>query len=117
MCPLYLRFTDVSCIAATLSLSLIFICAACDKVPLLAPTQSTLTLSINTTTVAINGTAEVLATVTEQSGTPVHNGTTVTFTASVGVVEPREVRTEGGVARTTFRANSQSGTARIGAFS
>lgn len=91
--------------------------AACDKVPLLAPTQSTITLSINTTTLPINGTAEVIATVTEQPGTPVQNGTTVTFTASVGIVEPREARTEGGIARVTFRAGTQSGTAKVGAFS
>lgn len=91
--------------------------AACDKVPLLAPSESLLTLSINTTTLPVNGTAEVVATVTEASGTPVQNGTTVNFTSSVGVVEPREARTEGGVARVTFRAGAQSGTARIGAFS
>jgi hypothetical protein len=117
MCSLYLRPTVVSRIAATLSLLSLVVVAACDKVPLLAPTQSTVTLSISSTTVPTNGTAEVLATVTEQSGTPVHNGTTVTFTASVGVVEPRDARTEGGIARATFRANSQSGTARIAAFS
>jgi hypothetical protein len=91
--------------------------ASCDKVALLAPTQSTITLVINTTTLPINATAEVLATVTEAGGTPVHNGTTVTFTASVGVMEPREARTEGGVARAVFRAGTQSGTARVGAFS
>ncbi|MGQ0735482.1 MAG: PKD domain-containing protein [Acidobacteriota bacterium] len=90
---------------------------ACDKVPLLAPTQSTLTLSVNTTTLPINGTAEVTATLVEQGGTAVHNGTTVTFTASVGVVEPRDARTENGIARVTFRAGVQSGTAKIGAFS
>src|SRR5262245_1155191 len=95
------------------------VCAAvgCEKVPLLAPTESTVTLQINTTTVPINGTAEVLATVIEQAGTPVHNGTTVTFTASFGTMDPAEARTEGGVARSTFRAGIQSGTAKVGAFS
>jgi adhesin/invasin len=91
--------------------------AACDKVALLAPTDSTITLSIDTTTLPSNGTAEVSATVIEPAGTPVHNGTVVTFTSNVGIVEPREARTEGGVARATFRANGQSGTARISAFS
>lgn len=99
--------------------TLFAVCAAvgCEKVPLLAPTQSTVTLQINTTTVPINGTAEVLATVTEQSGTPVHNGTTVTFTASFGTMDPAEARTEGGIARATFKASTQSGTAKVGAFS
>lgn len=91
--------------------------AACDKVPLLAPTDSLVTLSIDSTTVGLNGTAELIATVIEPAGTPVHNGTTVTFTTSMGVVEPREARTEGGIARAVFRAGPQSGTARITAFS
>jgi len=91
--------------------------AACDKVDLLAPTQSTISLSISRTTLPPNGTAEVIATVTEQAGTAVHNGTVVRFTSSVGVLDPPEARTQGGVARTTFRAGIQSGTARVGAFS
>jgi hypothetical protein len=104
-------------VARLLLVALPAIAAACDKVPLLAPTESTIIISTNSTTLPINGTAEVLATVTEQAGTPVHNGTTVTFTASVGIIEPREARTENGVARATFRAGSTSGTARVGAFS
>jgi hypothetical protein len=115
---LYLRPLSVSRTAARLLLvALSAIPAACDKVPLLAPTESTITLQTNTTTLAINGSAEVIATVIESAGTPVHNGTTVTFTASVGVIEPREARTENGIARATFRAGTQSGTARVGAFS
>src|SRR6478672_8783963 len=115
---LYLRSEHVSPKAARL-VALLVVAAAisCDKVPLLAPTQSTVNLQINTTVVPVNGTAEVLATVTEQAGTPVHNGTTVTFTASFGTVQPAEAQTEGGIARTTFHAGSQSGTAKVGAFS
>ncbi len=107
----------MSRIAALVALIFIPIAAACDKVALLAPTDSVITLSINTTTLPVNGTAEVFATVIEPSGTPVHDGTVVTFTSTVGVMEPREARTEGGIARATFRANGQSGTARITAFS
>lgn len=115
---LYLRFPAVSRPAVRLACVVVLAtAAACDKVPLLAPSQSVVTLSINTTTLPVNGTAEVIATVTEASGTPVHNGTTVTFTASFGTVEPREARTEGGVARGIFRAGTQSGTAKVGAFS
>ena len=84
---------------------------------MLAPTESTVTLSVNTTTLPINGTAEVIATVIEPAGTPVHNGTLVTFTSSVGVVEPRDARTDGGIARATFRAGALSATAVINAFS
>jgi PKD repeat protein len=91
--------------------------AACDKVGLLAPTGSTVTLSISSTSVGGNGTATVLASVIEAAGTAVHDGTEVTFQASVGVVDPVVARTEGGLARATFRANGASGTASIVAFS
>jgi adhesin/invasin len=97
--------------------ALIATAAGCDKVALLAPTGSTVTLSISSTTVGANGTAEILATVIEAAGTPVHNGTEVRFQASVGKVDPPVARTENGVARTTFLANGASGTARIIAFS
>jgi len=102
------RFVLIGLIAATV---------ACDKVPLLAPTGSTVTLSISSTSVASNGTADVIAAVIESSGTPVHDGTEVTFQASVGQIDPVVVRTEGGIARSTFRANGASGTARVTAFS
>ena len=59
----------------------------------------------------------MLATVIEAGGTPVHNGTEVRFQTSVGVVDPAVARTDGGVARATFRGNGASGTARILAFS
>jgi hypothetical protein len=90
---------------------------ACDKVPLLAPTESTITLSVSTTTMASNGTALVMATVIEKPGTPVHNGTMVTFTGSLGSFDPPEAPTVNGTATTTFRANGSSGTAKIGAVS
>jgi len=90
---------------------------ACDKVDLTAPTQSTITLTTSVTVLPINGTAEVTAVVAEQSGTPVQNGTMVYFTSTVGVIDPREARTENGRARVTFTANGNSGTAKIGATS
>lgn len=91
--------------------------SGCDKVPLLAPTESTITLNVNTTTVPVNGTATIIASVTEKPGTPVQNGTVVTFTSSFGTVDPAEARTDAGKATVIFRAGSQSGTAVIGAFS
>jgi PKD repeat protein len=91
--------------------------AACDKVPLLAPTQSTITLTVSTTALGVNGTAQIIATVIEQSGTPVQNGTMVTFTGSLGSFDPPEASTTNGKATTTFRPNGQSGAASIGAVS
>lgn len=90
---------------------------ACDKVPLLAPTESTITLNVSTTTVQVNGSATIMAAVIEPAGTPVHNGTVVTFTASFGTMDPPEAATNGGVATARFVAGTQSGTAVIGAFS
>ena len=89
----------------------------CDKVPLLAPQASTITLSSNSTVVQATGTAEIRATVLEGSGTPVQNGTTVTFTTTLGTVTPTEARTVNGVATTQFVANGQSGEAEIRAVS
>jgi PKD repeat protein len=91
--------------------------ASCDKLPLTAPTESIITLNVSTTVVPVNGTAEIIASVTEPSGTPVHNGTMVTFTSSFGAIEPREAQTAGGKATVRFIGSSQSGTAKIGAFS
>ncbi len=90
--------------------------SACDKVALLAPTDSTIALSISTTVVPVNGTAQVTASVIEKGGTPVQNGTSVTFTSTFGTIEPVEALTEGGKAVVTFKG-SQSGKATIQAFS
>src|SRR4029453_19281036 len=85
----------------------------CDKVPLLAPSGSTVTLSTNSSIVQANGTAEIRATVLESSGTPVQNGTTVTFSTNLGTMSPSEAKTVNGVATAQFVPNGQSGTAKI----
>jgi len=90
---------------------------ACDKLPLLAPQQSTITLSSQNTIVQANGTTEIRATVLEQSGTPVQNGTTVTFSTNLGALSPVESRTLNGVAAVQFLGNGQSGKATIKAIS
>jgi PKD repeat protein len=90
---------------------------ACDKLPLLAPQESTITLSTASTIVQANGTTEIRATVLEPSGTPVQNGTTVTFTTNLGTVSPGDARTLNGVAMVQFLGNGQSGTASIRAIS
>jgi hypothetical protein len=90
---------------------------ACDKLPLLAPQESTITLSSTSRVVQANGTTEIRATVLEQSKTPVQNGTTVTFTTNLGTVSPTEARTTNGVASVQFFGNGQSGTAEVRALS
>ena len=92
--------------------------AACQRVPLLAPSGSTITLTSSATTLPLNGTAEILANILELSGTPPHAGTHITFTTSLGSVEPFETETDiNGRVRVTFNAGSSSGTATITAAS
>ena len=91
--------------------------AACDKAQLLAPTQSTITITAATTLLPSSGETEVAAVVVEQAGTPVQNGTTVRFTTNLGRVDPAEAQTRNGVATTRFFANDSSGVARITATS
>jgi hypothetical protein len=91
--------------------------AACDKVPLLAPTNSAITLSASTRVLPLNGSTGLSAFVTESSGTPVQNGTTVRFTTTLGSVEPVETQTINGLAVATFLAGSSSGVADVRAVS
>jgi hypothetical protein len=90
---------------------------ACERAQLLAPTNSTITVSAPTRILPTNGSTEVTAYVLEQAGTPVQNGTTVRFSTSLGRVDPVEVQTRNGLAITTFFAGNNSGVAEIRATS
>jgi hypothetical protein len=91
--------------------------AACSSVPLTAPTDSTISLTSDRSVLPLNGQATLRAVVIESSGTPVQNGTFVTFTSTLGTVEPVEVKTINGVATATFNAGSVSGKSAVTAFS
>jgi adhesin/invasin len=135
-----------SLLAVLAGLSATLASSSCDKMPLLAPTGSVITLFATAQTVPSNGSMEIVATVIEQgaattpttppanggtatppaattssstqgAGTPVHNGTVVTFTTTIGRIEPSEARTDNGQVRVRFHADGQSGTAVITAFS
>ncbi len=91
---------------------------SCERVPLLAPSGSTLTLTSPTTALPINGTAPIGVQVIEPSGTPPHSGTHVTFTTTLGTLFPTEAETDSsGQAIVQFRAGTASGTATISAIS
>src|SRR5438552_17513255 len=91
---------------------------SCQKVPLLAPTGSTITLSTTTSALGFNGTADVFAQVIEAAGTPPQRGTHITFSTNLGFVEPAEVETDiNGRASTRFHAGTSSGIATITAAS
>jgi hypothetical protein len=109
----YGRVTGVFLILAASILTV-----ACDSVPLLAPSGSTITLTASTNAIPANGTAQLIAYVLEASGTPPHPGTQVIFTTSLGVIEPAEATTDvNGRAVATFRANGNNGIATINAAS
>src|SRR5215204_2754406 len=103
--------------AGALALCASVLASSCDKVPLLAPPSSTITLSTSSTVVQANGATEVRATVLEPSGTPVQNGTTVSFTTNLGTLLPADARTTNGVATAQFLGNGQSGKASSKAIS
>ncbi len=95
-----------------------FVTVACQKVPLLAPTGSTITLTATATTLPTGGSADLIAQVIEASGTPPHEGTQVTFTTSLGTIQPAQAETDiSGRVTVRFLAGSSSGTATITALS
>jgi Bacterial Ig-like domain (group 1)/PKD domain len=118
----------------TLPLALV---AACDKVPLLAPTGSVITLLPATNTVSLNSEVDIIATVIENgqasgttgsgtitgttsrtgAGTPVQNGTVITFTTTIGRIEPSEARTHNGQVTVKLITAGTSGIATITAYS
>jgi len=102
-------------VAALLATALL--ATACDKVPLTAPTDTTITLFNTGTSVPLNGSIDIVASVIESAGTPVQNGTVVTFTTTLGHVEPAEARTNAGKVTVKLVSDGKSGTATVKAFS
>ena len=110
------RFRDS--LLAPMAAVVILASVSCEKVPLLAPSGSTITLTASTTALSVNGTAQLIAQVVEPSGTPPHSGTHIIFTTSLGAIEPSETDTDiNGRAVVMFRAGSANGTASITASS
>lgn len=105
--------------------------SACDKMPLLAPSGTVITLFASSTVMPVHGTVEITATLIEQgttqvpnqqqpaagAGTPVHNGTLVSFTTTLGTIEPREARTHNGQVTVRLIGDGRSGVAKVSAFS
>lgn len=109
--------------------------SACDKAPLLAPGGTVIYLTATSSAVAPSGSVEIIAVLLEQgtvspgtgtgssttttpaSGTPVHNGTLVSFSTTIGRIEPAEARTENGQVKVRFIGDGRSGAAKILAYS
>jgi hypothetical protein len=90
---------------------------ACDKMPLTAPTSSTISVVAGASTLPVGGATQIIATVIEGGGQPVQNGTVVRFTTTLGSLSAPEVQTQNGQATVTFNAGAVSGTAEIRATS
>jgi len=131
-------------LAAVAALGVI-VSGSCDKLPLLAPQGTVISLFSNSLVLPLNGSVQITATAIEAgaapstpttpgtpgtpttpaapspgvpgTGTPVHNGTVITFTTTLGRLEPAEARTHNGQASVSLVSSGQSGTARVVAFS
>ena len=91
---------------------------ACQRVPLLAPSGSTITLTAAATFLPLNGTTDLIVQIIEASGTPPQSGTHVIFTTTLGTIQPSETETDiNGRATVKFLAGTTSGTASITASS
>ena len=89
----------------------------CESLPLLAPTDTTIVVVARDPVIALDGESVITAVVTESVGTPVQNGTQVTFSTTLGTVDPQESRTQDGRATTRLLAGKTTGTAIVSAFS
>ena len=106
---------------------------ACDSVPLTAPSGTAITLIPGTNLLSPDGSTDIIAILIEGGqfttgignndatttglGTPVHNGTVVNFTTTLGTIEPAEAKTTSGRVTVRLVADGRSGTAVVTAFS
>ena len=87
---------------------------ACENVPLLAPSGSTIILTASTNAMSANATTDIIAQVLEPAGTAPHSGTLIIFTTTLGSIEPVEARTDiNGRTIVKFHSGSANGTAVI----
>ena len=68
--------------------------SGCEKVPLMAPAGSTIVLTAATNALPVGATTDIIATVLEAAGTPPHSGTFVTFTTTLGAMQPAQAQTD-----------------------
>src|SRR5438046_8218182 len=78
----------------TTALAIPLLAAACQKVPLLAPSGSTISLTASNTAVPSNGTVQPIAQVLQPAVTPPHSGAHGILTTSLGTMTPSAVDTD-----------------------
>ncbi len=109
-------FRAPRCAWPIVSLALVASVTSCTRMALTAPTKSIIALYASTSP-ANDGSINLIATVTEEAGTPVQNGTLVTFTTTLGRLDPTSAETTNGQATVKFFGDGLSGTATVSAFS
>jgi protocatechuate 3,4-dioxygenase beta subunit len=93
---------------------LLLVLAGCAGVDSMAPDSASLLLVAQPSSVGVGGEkARLTLSAFEGSGFPVHDGTVMVFTATLGRVVPERVETRGGFAFADFISGDQVGTAVI----
>ncbi len=134
------RLLRVSLLTGCLGLSVVIGAVSCGGSPLLAPSGTAIFVILSSPTVGLNSSIDVTAvliesgqqsggtgtgtgtgtstgTSTTAQGTPVHDGTVVSFTTSIGRIEPAEARTSNGRVTVKLITGGESGFAIITAYS
>lgn len=131
------RLLRVSLLTGCLGLSVVIGAVSCGGSPLLAPTGTVINLTVQSDAAALNSSVDIIAVLIENgqqsggtgtgtaatgtsvtgAGTPVQNGTVVSFTTSIGTIEPAEAKTANGKVTVKLKTTGESGTATITAYS
>lgn len=131
------RLLRVSLLTGCLGLSVVIGAVSCGGSPLLAPTGTVINLTVQSDAAALNSSVDIIAVLIENgqqsggtgtgtaatgtsvtgAGTPVQNGTVVSFTTSIGTIEPAEAKTSNGKVTVKLKTTGESGTATITAYS
>jgi PKD repeat protein len=111
--PRSLHCRHLPLLAAALALA--GLVTACQKI--VAPSQSTITLSAANSVISVNGSTTITAAVLESSGNAVQDGTLVNFQTTLGTMEPGQARTTQGHATAQLTGARQPGTASVTASS
>lgn len=118
---------------AALLVSVVAIAPSCERMPLTAPSGTFITLVPSASSIPVDGATDITAILIEGGfeppsgnepgqitpgvGTPVHNGTVVTFLTTLGRIEPVEGKTQNGRVTVRLIADGRAGTAVITAIS
>ena len=89
-------FAHTRWLAGLLVVAAIIAAAGCEQALQVAPTSSVLVLSAAANNVPLNGILPLTATVTDPTGKPVAQGTLVSFSSTLGVMDPIAARVSNG---------------------